>query len=765
MTRPKTLKFRPYARLLTMLGDQLIKNERVALVELIKNAYDADASWVKVTFEGFSSDFQPSASSRIIIEDDGEGMTRDTIENHWVNPATPMKLVGKKTMARTKKGRFIQGEKGIGRFALLKIGRNITITTRAPKTASELVLKLDVSGYDADFLDGDEGLFLDDLRMSLGEVDPAETIKRYQIELGAVKVARKTHGTRIEIAHLSGPWTRDKVARVYEDMTRLQSIFDDKALRPPGDDAGNDNADESKEPKKLRAPDPFELYIYRGTQLEPFEAERRERLDILLSERPVFKIEGRYDNAGKAFDFSINDTHQRIDLLDARFTGLKVYRDNFFDKPSQRNRLADRGTDCGPFKFTFYVFDFAQDAEGKYKLDDDDKLLIKQHRIYLYRDGIRVYPYGDPSDDWLLIDVRRGTVRASEFLSNDQVVGVVEITQTGNPQLRDKTSREGLVDVGEATDDFRGLLQTFLAWVRKEPFGKRQLVKRQQEEVRAFKGDEVERSFEEASKAVESGDINDVTDKLAEARKRYKTERRYLVQRAENTEHLAGVGLSVEAASHDLMLGMGTATRALDVLIAQSARGRQIEPDVLHRELTSVRGMLSFVESQMKDMQQLFRSTKQRRQNLRIADVLTKVQGFYGAMMKKRGIEFSVDSSGPPLQAMSTEAVLLQLLLNLFDNAVYWLDGRPAPRRIEVFLDGDHQQMVFADNGPGFRDEDRSYLFEPFFTGKGEEGRGLGLYIARQLLERQGYTIGISERDDNILSGANLTISFVKGDE
>ena len=761
MTRSKTLQFRPYARLLTMLGDQLIKNERVALVELIKNAYDADASWVKVTFEGFSSDFRPNASSRIIIEDDGEGMTRDTIENHWVNPATPMKLVGKKTFPRTKKGRFIQGEKGIGRFALLKIGRNITITTRAPRTTSELVLKLDVSGYNPDFLDGDEGLFLDDLRMSLGEVNPAEVIKRHQIELGAARVARKTHGTRIEIGHLSGPWTRDKVARVYEDMTRLQSIFDDSALRMP---AQSEDDDASAETTKLRAPDPFELYIYRGTQLEPFAAEQRERLDVLLSEHPVFKIEGQYDEAAKAFDFTINGTHQRIDLLDARLTGLKVYRDNFFDE-AKKNLLAGRATDCGPFKFTFYVFDFAQDAEGKYKLSDPDKLLIKQHRIYLYRDGIRVYPYGDPSDDWLLIDVRRGTVRASEFLSNDQVVGVVEITQANNPQLRDKTSREGLVDVGDATDDFRGLLQAFLAWVRKDPFGKRQIVKRQQEEVRSFKGDEVERSFDEARKAVESGDISEVTDKLAEARKRYKTERRYLVQRAENTEHLAGVGLSVEAASHDLMLGMGTATRALDALIAQSARGREIPSDVLHRELTSIRGMLSFVEAQMKDMQQLFRSTKQRRQNLRIADVLTKVQGFYGAMMKKRGIEFSVESSGSPLQAMSTEAVLLQLLLNLFDNAVYWLDGRAAPRRIEVFLDGDRQQMVFADNGPGFRDEDLPYLFEPFFTGKGEEGRGLGLYIARQLLERQGYNIEVSERDDKILSGANLTISFVKGDE
>src|SRR3546814_4500872 len=81
MSRAKSLKFRPYARLLTMLGDQLIKNERVALVELIKNAYDADASWVKVSFEGFDSNFRANADSRIVIEDDGIGMTPDVIEN------------------------------------------------------------------------------------------------------------------------------------------------------------------------------------------------------------------------------------------------------------------------------------------------------------------------------------------------------------------------------------------------------------------------------------------------------------------------------------------------------------------------------------------------------------------------------------------------------------------------------------------------------------------------------------------------------------
>ncbi|MFA7173597.1 MAG: ATP-binding protein [Kiritimatiellia bacterium] len=96
MIHPKQLQIRPYARLLTMLGEQLIKNERIALIELIKNSYDADADWVKVTFQGFGENYKIEADSKIIIEDNGHGMNREIIENHWLNPATPEKKGGRK---------------------------------------------------------------------------------------------------------------------------------------------------------------------------------------------------------------------------------------------------------------------------------------------------------------------------------------------------------------------------------------------------------------------------------------------------------------------------------------------------------------------------------------------------------------------------------------------------------------------------------------------------------------------------------------------
>ena len=82
-----------------------------------------------------------------------------------------------------------------------------------------------------------------------------------------------------------------------------------------------------------------------------------------------------------------------------------------------------------------------------------------------------------------------------------------------------------------------------------------------------------------------------------------------------------------------------------------------------------------------------------------------------------------------------------------------------------ITLDGNNQQVIFSDNGPGVRDDDKPYIFEAFYSGK-EDGRGLGLYIARQLLQRMGYSISLAETpSEQILSGANFVINFVNSEE
>jgi len=764
----KTLKLKPYARLLTMLGDQLIRNEQVALSELIKNAYDADASWVKVTFDGFDADYKPEKGARVVIEDDGHGMTTDVIEKHWVNPATPVKRMSKMDGARsTAGGRIVQGEKGIGRFALLKIGRDVRMITRPIASDEENVVDLRLGKFDEDFIAGDRAMFLDELDVEL-ETVTAETIVEGPIDLGGRSRIRRPHGTRIEISPPLGRWSPDKVDKVFDDLSRLQTIFDPGAAAGEAADGGaSADAAPGGGNTTSSALDPdFAVYIYRNNEYQPLGTTRRDDLDVLLQNNTVFRIEGRYDETRSEFDFKIGERHQTLGLADPALTGLRVFRDYLAKLDLTVADVDKLRTECGSFSFSFYVFDFSADATGKRELSKDDKELIKRHRIYLYRDGIRVYPYGDPDDDWLLIDVRRGTVKASEFLSNDQVVGHVKISQLDNPQLRDKTSREGLVDTGRPVEDFRSLLQIFLAWVRAKPFAEYKERGKSSRDVEVFRTGKVQALLDEAAAAAGADGVpRTVAEKLTEAGREYKAERRYLVQRAENTEHLAGVGLSVEAASHDLMIAMGRAIKTLDRLSATAQGDAAVDKEALGAELMSVRGLLSFIESQLKDMQLLFRSTKQRRKSIRVSDLVEKVTRIFQSLLVKHAIEVEVESVGSPLVAKTTDAVLLQLLLNLFDNAIYWLQSSTGPRKIEIRLNGDDGTMTFADNGPGFRDEDIEYVFEPFYSGKGDEGRGLGLYIARQLLERHDYSIEIAEKDQRILKGANLVVCLVKGEE
>lgn len=250
----ETVKMRPYARLLTMLGEQLIKDSRIALIEIIKNSYDADATWVKLSFNNFIDNYSILSCSNIVIEDNGFGMGIDIIKNHFLNPATPEKLQRKAVKDTTEKGRVIQGEKGIGRFALMKLGRRIKIITRAKGENVERVVDFNFSKFDDDFLteNGEhKTLFIDDISVDFEERSP-QNIKVTYFPLGKIqKRSRESHGTRIEIYDLKSSWSEQKVKNLYYDLEKLETIFFDTDLE-----------DKTEESNK----DSFKVYIYIKTK-------------------------------------------------------------------------------------------------------------------------------------------------------------------------------------------------------------------------------------------------------------------------------------------------------------------------------------------------------------------------------------------------------------------------------------------------------------------------------------------------------------------
>ena len=127
--------------------------------------------------------------------------------------------------------------------------------------------------------------------------------------------------------------------------------------------------------------------------------------------------------------------------------------------------------------------------------------------------------------------------------------------------------------------------------------------------------------------------------------------------------------------------------------------------------------------------------------------------------LEEAEIELTVTQPNGALIVKSTEAALLQALVNLVDNAIYWVDYGGPERRIVIQVDASDRCIIVADTGPGVDATDEPFIFEPFYSGKGIEGKGLGLYIARQVGKRNGFDVTLSCRPV-VLPGANFVVAF-----
>jgi len=114
-------QLRPRARIIKTLGEELISNDIVAIIELVKNSFDADSTEVEIIF----NEPLKEGKGSIIIKDNGTGMNIETIKEGWMEPAT----IIKKNKRKTNKGRNILGEKGIGRFASAKLSKQLEMVT------------------------------------------------------------------------------------------------------------------------------------------------------------------------------------------------------------------------------------------------------------------------------------------------------------------------------------------------------------------------------------------------------------------------------------------------------------------------------------------------------------------------------------------------------------------------------------------------------------------------------------------------------------
>lgn len=728
------LRFRPHARLLTMLGEHLIKNDQIALVELVKNAYDADATEVRVDFRGFDPDLHPTSSSSIVITDNGTGMHADLLRRAWMSPATPEKLRRKTRNPTTQLGRILQGEKGIGRFAVFKLGSSLTLTTRVARAETESCLRLDISDdidkgtpdslltfpeKQREAMTGDGERYLDEISADLAVSSP-----KVFDDAGLYE-----HGTQIEIRNLRSEWSLGKAKIVFSDLERLQPVMW--------------HADDVRED--------FKVEFYANGESLNFRESRDEDLGAILEHAVLTVTNGRVDVEAREIRLDLNGRSIVLNLDGPEVRGLRPFRERFGAATEDESPKFS----CGSFGFEFHVFDIANNAPSEYKLDRQEVSILRDHRIYLYRDGVRVYPYGDRDDDWLQVDVIRGTQSARSMFSNDQTVGFVSISQRDNPQLQDKTNREGLLEQGNATRDFVSLIQTVLSYLRSKPYEQYAAANRRARERNKPVRETVDAQFAQLKSGALTLPAQQAIDQLEVAIAR---EREISEQQIARTQDLAGVGLSVETASHDLIAAGSEALRLAKLVLAE-LRNLGLHGEHVYGLATSLTQRLEFIDSRFDDVQGLFVSSRKKRGPTDVAQLARRVGSIYSSMHRAKHIEFEVD---PALKLVekTVESSVMQAIINLVDNATFWLLASEPPRKIKVYSPKPHAIAV-TDSGPGVAPGDEPYIFEPFYSGKGDAGKGLGLYIAREAGARSGFSIDLAGRNTiGALEGATFILTF-----
>ncbi len=409
----QSFKFRPSARILSQLGDQLIRNERVAVLELVKNSYDADSPFVIVEF----SKADDKEKGSIMIYDEGEGMDLETIKNKWLVLGTDYKKQQYDEKQRTPKfKRMPLGEKGIGRLAVQKLG-SVTEITSKKKGSQEIFVRIDWKSME-DFS------YLDEIAVKVEE-RPAELFKE-----------DKT-GTKIVVRSLNMSWTEAAYKRFYENALNFSSPF-----RKEGDFSVEVKSDKGEW----------------GTGIPKIQ-------DYIEDSLFSFSIDIKDDAVIKfLYKFTPPADMDKVkgrELTEKNETMVKLLK--LCDSNGKLLNLHDYAV--GPLHFEGFIYDRdplvlkMSTTEGSAL----KKYLNDNGGIRVYRDAVRVYDYGESGNDWLELGIRRINQPASR-ISNNIILGAVSLDREKSANLIEKTNREGFIE-NDAFEAFKNAVKYALSLV------------------------------------------------------------------------------------------------------------------------------------------------------------------------------------------------------------------------------------------------------------------------------------------------------------
>lgn len=691
-----SMPFKPKAQILLQLGEQLIKSESVAILELIKNAYDADAKNVSISM----MDVDNPQNGYIEIIDDGVGMNLWTVQNIWMEPGNTHKKDLVSASERSSLNRLPIGEKGIGRFGVHKLGKKIEMVTRSANE-QEVYVAIDWNSFA-------NAEYLEDVYVIIEERTPE------------LFTGDKT-GTKLYISDLSAQWSRGMLRSVYRSITSLSSPFS--------------------------SIDAFRVR---------FKTNKKDWLTGLLTFEDIKKY-ALYTGSMEIEGNHITELTYQFSPFSAMI-GLKPRTFQIsapvpmIEKSNEKRgepRKIDIGKFCiGKVKIDLLVFD--RDSSFRARFIEDKRTygtyLDENGGIRVFRDGVRIYDYGEQGNDWLGLDSSRINT-PGKYLSNNLVLGAVQLDREFSSDLQEKANREGFIEnaaymefreaVSYAIDYFtaqrnidKETLRIYLNGGKKEPV--KQDVSLIRQKISVYIKDEKER------KEIDG----------------------YLKRIEEDYSYIQKMYLKTASAG----MSYGVVIHEIEKVIAELNNAVKAE-----KASTQVTNLAKHLARLVDSYAELLRNRAKSQNRLRdmIKQAVFSLQ--YRLEAHQINVECLTDFAENDYVDCASN-LIVGSIINIIDNSIWWTTYAEVPKRHIIIkatkeING-HLAIVIADNGCGFSLSPEDAI-KPFVSTK-PSGMGLGLNIVNEIMLSQGGTLAFPDYGDVELpeiykNGAVVALIFKEG--
>ena len=702
----KEKHFKPKAHILTLLGEELIKNPVMAIYELVKNSYDADAKKVDVYFR----DVDNINDAAIIIEDDGTGMTTEIVEDVWLEPGSDFRKPVIDGIRQIVKSpifeRIPMGEKGVGRFAVHKLSTKILLISRP------LIIKYDekrgeiTNQYLADY---EIELYINWKDFSQSKHLSDIPIKwKLRKDISSFRFKEKS-GTYIHLSGLKETWTKGMARdlkghtlsmlspKVKENSFKINLNFDNQWLSDfPSIDKIIDEA-------------PFKLFAIVDENYNlSFEYKFSLENNKEIGTRKINEVENP-----KLYERNIKGDIKPYIRKEFEFKEYpKEIIENLLKNFDESQKLP-----FGGFMLELNTFDLDSQSLRDYSIEPalTRKILKDNSGIKVYKGDLRVFDYGEKGNDWLGIDLKR--VQDTNWFSNNLVIGFVYLDPEASASLVEKTNREGFVE-NQSFILFKYLLDFILTQFKSErlkdrekwlQFNKRETKSLFDDRISLFKN------------LLEDADLNNdekkkkILEEAENIEKKYEEDKKILLIPA-------GVGMTASIALHEI--------EKLVPRMEETVKTNPIDTKIIIDQVEELRQYTDGIISVLR---------KGGDKPINVKESINKAFKNYKTKLVDRNIDFFINIEDNVTTINCDKRFFITMIMNIIDNSIYWLDTVYKPNKaiyVKSYKEDSTTFLLIVDNGPGFKD-DISELIRPFFSRK-SDGIGIGLYLIDTIMLKYG---------------------------